>query len=1150
MQSLRADKQMKQGNETKQSFQSRTAKGLAPMVATLLLLAIAAVSAFGQVTGGAVTGTVLDPNGGAVVGATVLLHDKTRGQDLTAETTSAGSYSFPNVQTGTYALTVTATGFGKATGEVVVSLNQTATANVTLTVATATAVVNVTSESETIVQTDTSQVGATFKERQFQDLPVGGNPNNLALLAPNVSAPPVGVSGAGAVTGGLRQRANTFTVDGVDNNDVGVSGNVRAVIQDSVSEFSFLQNNFNAEFSSGGAGSFNTITKSGTNQFHGSAFTYIGSQKLNSRATDEDGTTKRFFKDARYGGTVGGPLPFPHFGEGGPAVHSGKDKLFFFAAYEKDFFKGEGGANGYLAPTDAGLTKIATLPGASPFVIGLLRKAMPLASNQFDNCDPVNGTGAILGSCGIGEGLVNVSLPNTNTTHSFQLNIDHNLNAKNQFRYRFYKTKFSSVDAVLVPLFASNTSQDQTSFSANWISNLSPNLINDARFGYIKSATLFNQLADQSQFNFPVLDLDAFGISLGPADQQTDSKKTFQYYDSITWIRGAHSLKFGGEYIKRPNSIFFLPRHGGEYEYGNLDDFFRDIKPGDFNHIGIGDPVQPLGSHQFGGFVQDDWKIKHNLTLNLGVRYDYQSIYDVEKLQALSAPGNIAGVITFGVPKADRNNFAPRAGFAWAPSSSHGILGWLFGKEGDSAIRANYARSYVLAFSNLVSAGPPAALQGELVDAGPATNFLQQGGASPGPYVFNNSAANIRAVTGSLILDHVSPYADAFAVSFQRQLNRSTGIEVRYLRTYGRKLFVQVQSNSQTVADGAMVIPTLFALPTAAALGALPTIGTVVAGDPVLHGATIAPRQLPQFAGVLTSDPNIGKSKYDGLSFSLNRRLSRHFGATAAYTRSRTNDNSFNELFTSSLNPRRSQDAGEFFTNGLDLSHDYSRSIVDIPNRFVASWVYEVPFKSDNSFVNAIAGGWEITGIFQAQSGQLVDFQSGIDSNRNGDNAGDRVLLNSSGNRSVGSAVVGLTLVGGVVTQVPVTGSPNTNVRAYLAVNPNAAWVQAGYFAAGLANGGAGLAPRNDFRTHGYNATDMDFIKNTRFGKEGRYNFQIAAEVHDAFNQRPQTVAGFGGSITSGARSFVEPSAGSLFLNYSPGVFGGRTVTVRAKFIF
>src|SRR6476659_6890697 len=188
-----------------------------------LLIAMAALVAFavptaGQVTGGAVTGTILDPNGGAVVGATVVLKDKARGTEHTAETTSSGSYSFPNVPTGTYTVSVTASGFSEASGEVVVSLNQTATANVTLSVASATAIVNVTSETESIVQTDTSQMGTSFKERQFQDLPVGGDPNNLALLAPNVVSPPVGVSGAGAITGGLRQPASVFTVAGVDHN--------------------------------------------------------------------------------------------------------------------------------------------------------------------------------------------------------------------------------------------------------------------------------------------------------------------------------------------------------------------------------------------------------------------------------------------------------------------------------------------------------------------------------------------------------------------------------------------------------------------------------------------------------------------------------------------------------------------------------------------------------------------------------------------------------------------------------------------------------------------------------------------------------------------------------------------------------------------
>jgi hypothetical protein len=397
------------------------------------------------------------------------------------------------------------------------------------------------------------------------------------------------------------------------------------------------------------------------------------------------------------------------------------------------------------------------------------------------------------------------------------------------------------------------------------------------------------------------------------------------------------------------------------------------------------------------------------------------------------------------------------------------------------------------------------------------TNFLATGGGTGGlpPFVLDTSVAGLRASVSSIILDHVAPYADALAFSYQRQLSRSTGIEVRYLRTMGRKLFVQVQTNSRPVVDAAMIVPTFFTNPTVSQLSSLPTVGSIATANGYSTSTYLHARQLP-FSQVLTSDPNVGKSNYNGVSASLTRRLSRNFAATVAYTYSRTYDNSFNELYTSDLNPRRSQ-----------------------------------------------VGGWEIAGVFQAQSGQLVDLQSGIDSNRNGDGAGDRVLLNPSGNPNVGSGVIGLTVVGNSIVAVPLTLNSNfANVRAYVpgvctgidpntglctgyTVNSNARYVQTGYFAAQLSNNGAGTLPRNFLRTHGYNNTDMTFIKNTRFGKEGRYNFQLAAEVYNVFNQREITIAGVG----AGGRGFVEPST-AQFLDYSRGVFGGRTITMRAKFIF
>src|SRR5258706_13682059 len=144
----------------------------------IAIFAIAAMSAAAQVTGGAVTGTVVDPNGAVVRGATVSLKDKSRGLEITTTTTDAGNYQFPNVHTGTYTMTVTAAGFSPAAGDITGSLNQTSTANITLTVGPSTAVVDRTSETQTIVQTDTSQMGLTFKERQVQDLPVNGDSNN------------------------------------------------------------------------------------------------------------------------------------------------------------------------------------------------------------------------------------------------------------------------------------------------------------------------------------------------------------------------------------------------------------------------------------------------------------------------------------------------------------------------------------------------------------------------------------------------------------------------------------------------------------------------------------------------------------------------------------------------------------------------------------------------------------------------------------------------------------------------------------------------------------------------------------------------------------------------------------------------------------
>jgi hypothetical protein len=339
--------------------------------------------------------------------------------------------------------------------------------------------------------------------------------------------------------------------------------------------------------------------------------------------------------------------------------------------------------------------------------------------------------------------------------------------------------------------------------------------------------------------------------------------------------------------------------------------------------------------------------------------------------------------------------------------------------------------------------------------------------------------------------------------------------------------------------------------PTAAELAALPTIGTVVAANPSIDPTTfLGTRPLAQygFTGVLTAFPDLGESRYNGVSASLTRRFTKNVGFTAAYTLSKTTDNSTNELNTSALNPRRPQDAGNYFSaGGLNIDNELGLSPLDVRHRFVTSFNVDVPFfnNSKNAFLKAVLGGFQLNGIFQAQSGQPITVLAGRDANRNGDGAGDRALFNPTGDPNISSAIRGLTLVNGVVTSVAVGATPNPNVRAYVATNPNAGYISTGYFARELANQGAGTAARNSFRTRGYNQTDLVILKNTRFGNEGRFNFQIGAEIFDLFNQREKTIYGF--DPLTGA---FATAGNANFLNYEIGSYAGRSVRMRAKFIF
>lgn len=1106
---------------------------------------------FAQVTGGAVTGSVTDSNGAVIPNATVKLTDKARGQVFTATTTDAGSYLFPNVQVGEYSISIEAKGFNPIKRELTVSLNQTATIDATLQAGGGTTVVDVVGSNESIVQTDTSQIGRSFDTRKVEDLPINGNANNLAVLSASVIPSANGTANTSPVIGGIRNRGNSFNIDGVDNNDASVTGASTGPIQDAVSEFTLLQNNYSAEFGAGAGGQFNTITKSGTNEYRGNVFTYIGSQKLNARQTTEDGSPKNFFKEARYGGTFGGPLPFFNFGEGGPMFNSGKNKLFFFAAYEKFYQENAAAAGSFVAPTLAGLNQLAAIPGVSPFVINIFRNNVTLAPTA----DAANTAlfGNILGRTGIPFGNVILPIPAFQEQKSYQVNIDHLPNEKNQFRYRYSRTRFLAEQAGNGGLaFNNNSVFDTDLFSLNYIRTFTSNIINDLRISYLRTIA-DTPLKDPSLSNFPNLTIESLNLEIGPQGNlpQSGYDNNYQIYDSLTWITGSHTFKFGADFRRYIGGGKFLPRERGDYAYTTFDLLLQDLAPDNVNIRGVGNGSFVGNNHRFFTFAQDDWKIRPNLTINLGVRYEYQGLYRDGKSQITAANANVPGVFEFGIPTVDKNNFAPRIGFAWSPNWDNAFGRFLFGNQGESSIRGNFARSYFANFSNLVSNSVPPTLQGEIQFTGSATNFLQNGGALNLPYVPNLTPAFLRANAGSYIVDQVIPYADAITFSYQRQLGANNGIEIRYLRTTGREMPVQVQLNARQVPNAAYVIPTFLTAPTPAQLTSLPTIASVAAANPTIDPATLlGSRPLGQFgfAGVLTAFPALGESNYDGLSGTFTRRFARNIGFTAAYTLSNTEDNSTNELNTSALNPRRPQDAGNFFGSGLNIDNEWGPSPLDVRHRFVTSFTIDVPFfnNSQNKFAKAVLGGFQLNGIFQAQTGQAITVLAGRDANRNGDGAGDRAIFNPAGDPLTSSGVQAVALIGGVVTPVAMG---DTRTVAYYALNSNAGYISTGLFAKELANQGAGTAGRNSFRTRGYNNTDLVVLKNTRFGTDGRFNFQIGAEIFDLFNQRAKTLGGTVFGVGSQTAAFAT-AGNANFNNYEIGNFSGRTIRMRAKFIF
>src|SRR5437870_5348126 len=490
-------------------------KLLAFALAFVLAVALAPFS-FGQAISGNLVGTVFDPSGAVVPNAEVEAVNVATGVKTVTNTTSSGGYRFNNLPVGTYTVGVKAQGFASTGKQVTLELNQTGTLNFSLTPGAVSTTVEV-SGAPPLIDTTTAQIQSNYEQKETQDLPtasVGLGVVNLTLLQSGVGSTGGLGAGTGPSVSGQRPRDNNFTIEGVDNNNKGVTGPLAYVPNDAVGNFAVLQNQFSPEFGHSNGGQFNTVTISGTNSFHGRAYEYLQNRDFN--AIDQSVAnqtpvgvkpTNPRYDNNRFGGQVGGPIF--------------KNKLFFFANFEYNPI-GQAAVPGspLYAPTSNGYQTLLSIPGVSTSNIqGMQKYAQTSAScaGQAGCPSPtVNGTP-------IEVGVLQLVAPNYNNTRALTTSMDWNISDKDQVRGRYIYNKNIAIDTgltgVTLAAFYTTVPQPFHVVAISEYHQFTPMLSNEFRDGFNRFSQTFSvpPVKFQNLDAFPNFTFDELGgLNIGP----------------------------------------------------------------------------------------------------------------------------------------------------------------------------------------------------------------------------------------------------------------------------------------------------------------------------------------------------------------------------------------------------------------------------------------------------------------------------------------------------------------------------------------------------------------------------------------------------------------------------------------------------------
>jgi hypothetical protein len=937
-------------------------------VSAFVILAIAIVSAspmYAQVSGATLSGTITDPSGAAIAGAKVSITNKATGVTRDVTTDAAGFYSAPNLLPGPYEVTGAASGFSTAKqSDLTLTVGAEQVLNLPLKIGEASQTV-VVSEAAPQVQLGSSTLSAQIESQEIRELPLNGRDwASLATLSPGVNALETqlpftsgalrGNRGFGSqltISGG-RPTQNNYRLDGNSINDYSGTGPGSVIGAnlgvDAIAEFSVLTGNYSAEYGKTSGGVVNAISKSGTNSFHGDVYEFLRNAKVgaNDFFSNSAGLPKGVYRRNQFGAALGGPIR--------------KDKTFFFFDYEG------------IRQTQ-GFAITSNVPSINARAGNLVAGHVNVDPNitKYLALYPLP-NGQVSGD----KGSFTFQNPQVVKENYYTARVDHKISDKDSLFGTFTKDKapFTQDDSYGNETILTQTDRYIGALEESHI--FSPTLVNSARLGFNRVSVINSQ--SQTAINPASADL-SLGAFPGGFNPQTNigggfgrlsagvgggyslfGWNSYQFHDDAFLTRGTHSLKFGFSMEREQYNFFQDYNPFGIWRFSSLKTFLLD-QPTSLEG-GLPGSLSPRGLRQtiFGGYVQDDWHVRHNLTLNVGLRYEMATVINevqgkLTNIRNITDPLPYCGTtaatplsILFGktgcTPGAQplygnpsTLNFEPRFGFAWDPSGN-----------GKTAVRGGYAIFDILLlpgyFYTQESIETPFFLDG--IVASTAAKPL----AGIGVLAANPKSAFSQIGVNTLNGAYMEPnprrnYVQQWNINVQRQITPNLTATVGYIGSHGVHMLIRGD-------DGNDVLPT----PVSAGGGFLwPSQAS--ANNPNAPDLRIN----PHFGGIRFLSWGTDAT-YEALTVSVQKRMSHGFQIGGSYTYSRALDNSSATI------------AGDAFSNSItswflfapQISH--GPSDFNVPHSVVINGIWQVPGPRAG-LAHAVLGGWEMGSILKMNNG-------------------------------------------------------------------------------------------------------------------------------------------------------------------------------------